>query len=430
MNRSPRAALGLTAAGVLVVAVAATVWVRADGDAPDDRLLVLGGDGAIALLDPATGSAVYEVPDATATPDRSALLTTRDEGDETVLESRDPQTGEVSGSTRLHGAGLTVRTVSPEGTAVALMPGPRGGGIYEPQPRERTSITVSHLDERPARTYELDGNVEPEMFSFDETGLYVLEFVPPADPDSYHVRRLDLATGTMTDTGAPQVGLNPRMRGRARASALHPEGDKIFTLYTLPQDGDPVFDPEHDPTRSEPLHAFVHVIDLKEDQSSCIFLPAPIGTVEEAVVGMGVGPDGREVIVADPATSTLARIDAVDLEVVETVSVEQLRPGDTQAVVAMAPEGAVYVAAGHSVLELARPRFEATRVWSHTSPVSGLSLSASGDQLRVGGGGRIALIDRDSGVESGVLQAPRDGTLTLLGPPQGSVTQFPLECAC
>lgn len=415
----------MMAAGAGIVAAAG--WLAVGDDPADDRLLVADESGAISLLDPDTGEALFEVSGATVTPNRSALLTTETAGGHTVLQSRDPVTGVVTGSTTLDGDDLTVRTVSPEGQAVALLPGERGEGIYEPQPREHTSITVSYLDDRPARTYELPGNIEPEMFSYDETGLYVLEFVPPMAPDSYYVRRLDLATAAMTDTGAPQVGLNPKMRGRARASVLHPAGDQLFTLYTLPQTGEPVFDPA---APDEPLHAFIHVIDLKEDWSFCTFLPEPIGTVDEATVGMGISPDGDEVIVADPSTSTLARVDTEELTVVESLHVEQLRDNDAKAAVAIAEDGAVYVGSGPMLLELGRPALQATRVWAQDAPISGLSVSASDDELRVGGGGAITIIDRSNGLEAAVLRAPGRGTVTLLGPPRGSVTEFPLECAC
>lgn len=415
------------AAALLAVATGTAGWLVTRAGAADDRLLVADESGAISLLDPVTGEALFEVPGATVTPDRSALLTTVTSGDRTVLESRDPVTGVVTGSTTLDGGGLTVRTVSPLGQAVALMPGERGAGIYEPQARARTRLTVSFLDDRPSRTYDLAGNIEPEMFSYDETGLFVLEFVPPTEPDSYYVRRLDLEGGTMADTGAPQVGLNPKMRGRARASVLHPEGDQLFTLYTLPQTGDPVFDPE---AGDEPLHAFIHVINLKEDWSYCIFLPHPIGTVDEATVGMGISADGDEVVVVDPSTATLARVDTADLEVTETVQVERLRDADTKAAVALAEDGAVYIGSGPMLLELTRPALQAVRVWSQSAPISGLSVSASGDQVRVGGGGTITLLDRSTGQETAVLRAPGRGTVTLLGPPRGSVTEFPLECAC
>lgn len=413
----------------VVVAGAATAgaWVLTRGDLPDDRLLVVDETGAISLLDPETGQSIFEVPGATATPDRSALLTTEASGEGTLLHSRDPRTGLVTGSTWLDGGDLTVRTVSPRGQAVALMPGPRGAGLYEPERRTRTSLTVSYLDARSPRTYDLAGNIEPEMFSYDETGLFVLEFVPPDQPDSYYVRRLDLATGTMTDTGAPQVGLNPKMRGHARASVLHPEGDQLFTLYTLPQTGDPVFDPHDEDT---PLHAFIHVIDLKEDWSYCIFLPEPIGTIDEASVGMGISPDGDEVIVADPSTSTVVRVDTQDLTVLETVHVDKLHDQQAKASVAIAGDGEVYIGAGTVVLELARPALQAARAWSIGGSISGLSISASGEHLRIGGGGSVTLLDRDTGVETAVLEVPGGGTVTLLGPPRGSVTEFPLECAC
>lgn len=418
-------------AGVVVAAVAAGIggWLLISGDPVDDRLLVADEAGAISLLDPETGEALFEVPGATVTPDRSVLLTTATVGDHTVLESRDPVTGLVTGSTTLDSGGLTVRTVSPEGQAVALMPGPRGQRIYEPAARERTTLTVSYLDDRPSRTYDLPGNIEPEMFSYDETGLFVLEFVPPMAPDSYYVRRLDLDTEEMTDTGAPQVGLNPKMRGRARASVLHPQGDQLFTLYTLPQTGEPVFDPS---AEDEPLHAFIHVINLKEDWSFCVFLPEPIGTVDEATVGMGISPSGDEVIVVDPSTSTLARVDTSELTVIDSLLVEKLmrRGPDTKAAVAIAEDGPVYVGSGPLLLELSRPGLQATRAWYQEAPISGLSVSASGDQLRVGGGGAITLIDRSTGQETSVLHAPGRGTVTLLGPPRGSVTEFPLECAC
>jgi hypothetical protein len=296
---------------------------------------------------------------------------------------------------------------------------------------------VSFLDQREPLEFDLDGNVEPEMFSFDETGLYVLEFVPPTDPDSYFVRRLDLASGEMTDTGAPQVGLNPRMRGRARASALHPEGDQLFTLYTLPEGVEP-FDPVEvgAATRAaaaghDPLHAFIHVIDLREDRSFCIFLPAPIGTVEEATVGMGIAPDGSEVIVADPSTATVATVDTEELVVTGTTTIPQFEQrGGSQAKVAIAGDGMVYLGAGSELLEVARADFGVRRAWGQGANIDAMSLSASGDQLRVGGGGAITLLDRASGTEVAVLRPPGDGVAALLGPPQGSVTQFPLECAC
>jgi DNA-binding beta-propeller fold protein YncE len=421
--------------GVLLVALLALVaggvaWAVLREGAIDDRILVVDEDGAVSLLDPETGEALVEVAGATATPDRSALLTTDSNGRTTTLQSRDPVTGEVTGSTQLEGD-LTVRTVSPRGTAVALLPGPKGAGLYVPEARERTSLTVSYLDDRPARTYDLPGNIEPEMFSLDEDGLFVLQFEPPTDPTSYVVRRLDLATGEVADTESDQVELTDKMRGKARAQVLHPDGTYLFTLYTLPNTGEPVYDVAADDGAAR--YAFVHVINLEEEWSYCIFLPTPIGTVNEAAVGMGISPDGEELIVADPAADTVVRIDTEALVVRETTPVGQLTDHGTKATVAVTEGGTVYVGSGPALFELDAATLQPIHAWNlapPASPISGLSVSATGDQLRVAGDGVITLVDRATRTETGVLHVPGRGTVTLLGPPRGSVTEYPLECAC
>jgi DNA-binding beta-propeller fold protein YncE len=415
-------------AATLVVAVVAFVgaaWVLGRPAEDDRRVLVRSGDGTISLLDPETGTVLFNVPNAVATPDRSALLTTRPSGANTVLESRDPSTGIVTGSTTVPGA-LTVRTVSPRGGAVALMPGAAGDGIYDPQPRTSTELTVAFLDEREQLRFTLDGNIEPEMFSLDETTLFVLEFVPPMDPTSYHVKKLDLATGEVTDTAPIQVDLTPAMRGTARAQVLDPRGTYLHTLYTLPSDA-PVFEGEESDVDAE-RWAFVHVISLDEQWSACIFLPIPFGITNEASVGMTVSPDGKTVYVADPSISQIAEIDVENLTVVEVHDVELLRESGARAVLAVADDGTVYVAAGHLIIELAPHTFEAVFGWRQQVVVTGLAVS--GGELRVAGGGEVVLVDRETRLETGVISSPDHGTLELLGPPRGSVTEFPLECAC
>ena len=406
------------------VAVAALVWVLVSRDDAPGHLLVRTDAGAISLLDPATGAALYEVADAVATPDRSALLTTRPAGSETVLESRDPDTGAVTGSTRLDGTDLVVRTVSPESTAVALMPHPPGEGLYEPVPRSSTELTVAFLDDRPALRFDLDGNIEPEMFSVDDTTLFVLEFVPPMDPTGYHVKKLDLATGELTDTVGHEVDINPAMRGRARAQAMHPDGTFLYTLYTLPSDA-----PVHDDTVAGDAErwAFVHVISLVDEWSHCVFLPVPFGTEDESVLGMAVDPRGETVVVADPSIGQIAEIDTGTNTVSGVHTVPDLIGWEERAAVAVADDGRTYVGVGSTLLEL-----DSTHVTSHAWSQDGVitHLSVAGNELRVGGAGAVTLLDRTTRQETGVIAAPDGGTLELLGPPRGSVTEFPLECAC
>jgi hypothetical protein len=420
------------AATVVLVGGASAVWAVASGGADprpvDDRVLVQNGDGDVSLVDPDTGAALYEVAGAVVAPDRSTLLTTDPDGDDTVLQSRDPQTGAVTGETTVAGR-LEVRTVSPDGDAAALLPPRSTEGLYVPEPREVTDLTVVYTDDRRAQTFSLPGNFEPEIFSLDESVLFLLEFTPPLEPVDYRVRQLDLATGAVGDVQSPDVELDPTMRGTPRAQVLHPDGTFLYTLYTIGTG----LEPAHsvDGAGAHTAHrAFVHVIDLVNSTATCVFLPSPIGDLDEADVGLGASPDGSRLYVADPTTSMVVRIDTASLGVDQVVTVPQLRPTGLAASIAVAPDGAVYASAGWHVLQLEPEGLTATAVWGGNEPVTALGVSGDGAQLRIASGGQVFLLDRTTGQEVGVLRAPGDGGVELLGPPAGTVTSFPLECAC
>lgn len=413
MSHSTRAA---TLWAGLILAVVVLVALAASGRAAEN-LLVVDADGDLSLVDRATGEAAYTVPGAVATPDGSALLTTRTAN----LETRDPTTGEVTGTTSLPAADLAIRTVSPAGGAVALLPRSTAGTLYTPQPRTRTALTVAFTDGRPALEFDLPGNVEPEMFSLDEDTLFVLDFEPPEAPTGYSVRRLDLSTGALSDTTSPHVGVEPKMQGSARAQVLHPDGTFLYTLYSLPASA------ASDEGAEAAEHAsFVHVIDLTEEWSHCIFLPAPVAGDLQAAVGMGIAPDGSELLVADAGSGTLTRIDTETLAAGEPRHVEQLRRGPVD--VAIAPDGHVYVTSGEVVIGLASADGPAVEAWWANHPVS--SVAVSGEELHVARAGSITVLDRATGREVAVIRAPGEDGLDLLGPPRGTVLQFPVVCAC
>lgn len=422
---SRRGRLGVSVSVVALVALVISAvlgWALLRSQGEED-LLVRNGDGSIALLDPGSGEAKFEVSNATPAPDRSMLFTTRSVGESTVLESRDARSGAVTGSTTLAGD-LAVRSVSPAGGAVVLMPGEPGPNLYEPEPRTSTEVTVAFVDDRPSLEFELDGNIEPEMLSLDEQTLFILQFEPAMDPTSYSVRKLDLASGGVTDTDSIQVDLNSKMAGRARAQVLHPEGKFLYTLYTLPADS-----PVHEGAIAEgnERFAFVHVISLEEKWSFCIFLPVPFGITDEADVAMAVSPDGSRLMVVDPAIGQLAEIDTAEMTVTSLHDAPRLVPGEP-ARLAVAGDDTVFTASGSVVMELDRDTFQPMYAWSQDRPVT--AVSVTDDELRIADGRSVVRIDRSSRLETGVIGQTKDGTVELLGPPQGSVTEFPLECAC
>jgi hypothetical protein len=239
------------------------------------------------------------------------------------VQGLDASTGAVLGEVEVDGE-LAIRAVAPRGGSVALTaPRPSGAGVYEPESRSSTDITVADLERGRSHAYRLRGNFEPETFSTDESTLFLLEYWPPLEPDRYFVRQLDIETGAIADVDSPEVELNPEMRGRARAQVMDPDGTFLYTLYTLPRTGEPVYDPEA--TGDGARWAFVHALDLENEWATCIFLPLPFGQGAESSLNLAISTDGAHVVVADTSTGRLAAIDTGELAVTDTVPVEQLR---------------------------------------------------------------------------------------------------------
>ena len=435
-GRAPRVAVTGIALGLAGVGIALAVFVFSASAEPNEDLLVVDESGRVSLLDTASGRPLFELSGAVVTPDRSAILTTEPSVSGTVIESRDPATGAVTGTTTVVGE-LEIRAVSPRGDAIALLP-PRESdvGLYVPEPRSTTEVTIAFTDERPAVRYSLEGNYEPEMFSYDATTLYLLQFEPAESPDHYLVRELDVASGLVGAVKSTQVDLQPEMRGVARAQVVAPDGRRVYTAYTIPSGADPVHDVA-DPVSSE-RWAFIHVLDLEEGYDFCIFLPVPMGTVNEATMDVGISPDGRVLYVVDPASALVARIDTETLELTTVYEAPDIRHLGARADVAVTDAADLFVGIEDRVTHLLPWESAEGDVgvstlggWSFPGPVSGLSVTASNRQLRLASAGAVVVIDLATAEEVRTFVAPAGGgDLTILGPPSGDVTRIPFECAC
>ena len=84
---------------------------------------------------------------------------------------------------------------------------------------------------------ELPGNLEPEAFSAAGERLFVLDYLPPAAPDRYRVRMVNLATGKLEPLLTPAKSVVPpgaeeEMRGEGRQAVYDAGRQLLFTLYT------------------------------------------------------------------------------------------------------------------------------------------------------------------------------------------------------
>ncbi len=191
-----------------------------------------------------------------------------------------------------------VRTVSFDGSRVALgVPLQADETIYEPGGRSETAVVVVTLETGGTRHLNQSGNLEPEAFSTDGRGLYVIDHRPALSPEYYRVAYIDLTTGERADVYGPdKKPLDEDMQGTGRDQVYHPSGEFLYTVYTR-QNVSEHGDHPH-------LAGFVHVLSLANQFAICVDLPTGFGQGANATIS--VNPDGTEIYVIDPNTKRVA----------------------------------------------------------------------------------------------------------------------------
>jgi len=390
----------------------------ADGSGGVERALLLArSDDTLAAIDPDTGEIAYRARGGLAAGDGSVIFRTVPlDGGRTRLIGLDPGSGERSWAMALDGR-LSLGAVSADGTAAALMPG-EAHSAYSPQGRDRTTIVVARPGDSSVRTVELNGNLEPEAFTADGRGLFVIEYLPPMAPDRYQVRLLDLGASEVVDVYSVDKELQEAMGGTAHSQALAPDGSRLYTLYTV--DG---------PNGRE---AFVHVLSLDQQWAHCVDLPASFAQAPEEAVALAASTDGRRLFVADLEGGNLAVVDTSELKTVSTSEFPGLAGERATAVVAERDRRqTLYAARGNAVLSIgmgvgARP----TR-WNVGSEVSGLQLSPGGDRLYVATGDSVTVLAARTGRTLKELSLPIGPITQLgLGPPPLASSREVIKCAC
>jgi hypothetical protein len=349
-------------------------------------LVVLGGArprglGAEAVAS-ADGSLIYAVA--------------RDQSGGPVLERLDPATGGAGARSPVDG-GWVPRVVSTDGRACALS---RTGASVRPVARARTSLLVAV--EGRTRTYDLAGVIEPDAFTGDNAGLFVLEWLPAEAPDRYRVRLLDLASGAvqplLTRNKVPvPPGAEEEMRGDGRQAVLSADRQLLFTLYT--------HQPGHRHTRDllagRPgnVHAFVHVLHLAERWAYCLDLPHPFGEGPVEGHALAASADGRRLAVVDVTSGSVAYAETAGLTVERVVRVPA---GGGDASMAFSPDGKrVLVGAGTAVTVLDGGTDKVAARWSVPDAVRGLGLSRDAARVYAGGTDEIVWLDAASGALRG-----------------------------
>ena len=221
------------------------------------------------------------------------------------------------------------------------------------RPAARADTTLLVTTDRRQQRYDLDGVVEPDAFTRDGLGLFVLEWLPPEAPDRYRVRLLDLASGAveplLTRNKVPvPSGAEEEMQGDGRQAVLSPDRQILYTLYT--------HQPDHQHTRDlivgrrGNVHAFVHVLHLTQRWAYCLDLPQPFGEGPADGHAVAVSAEGRRLAVVDVTSGSLVYADTDALTVGRVVRVQ---PEAGAASLVLTPDGRrAFVGAATTVVVL------------------------------------------------------------------------------
>ncbi|WBB68476.1 hypothetical protein [Micromonospora sp. WMMD812] len=393
-RRTVLTALAGAGAAALVGCDAARRRTAAPAVAVPDPLLV-ELEGGLGVL---RGAGRQTIPRSLATADGRAIYGTAAAGADTAFFRVDTATGHASRRVALPGR-WTPQAVSADGTLVALTADEVG--VTEGRPGGRAVTPVLIADAGGVRQrLELPGNFVPEAFTDDRGGLFVLEWLPPAAPDRYRVRVVDLATtapGPLSTRAKVPVppGAEEEMRGDGRQAVLAPDRTTLYTLYTHQDD--------HRHTRDlvsgRPgnVHAFVHTLNLVERWAYCVDLPHPFGAGPASCHTTAVTPDGRRLFVADVASGTVAEISAQELTVRRTATVAS----GAGLAHSAADHDRLFVGAGPTVRTVDLARLGVAAEWPVPERVTGLVLSRDGARLYVGQPGAVSWHDPATGAELG-----------------------------
>jgi DNA-binding beta-propeller fold protein YncE len=172
--------------------------------------------------------------------------------------------------------------------------------------------TARYAKLRLATMVELRGSFEFDALSPDGSILYVVEHLD-GQAGAYQVRAVDVATGKLRDgVIADKRNLGEAMAGWPIGQVRRADG-VVLTLYRGSE------------------HPFVHALNTVEAWAVCLDLP-PSATSDAAAArdwGLAPNADGRRIYAINGSLGIAAEINATDLSITRTATVQTVAAGST-----------------------------------------------------------------------------------------------------
>ena len=395
---------------MLVLALPACAGVGPDSGirAMAGQDLLLGSDREVVSLDAGSGAVRFQGAGVPALGTWSSVFTTTFSGGVSVLEARDPITGETLSIVEVPGR-LDVRVASPDGDLVALMePLPEGASPWIPEPRATTRVVIAApANAGELREFELEGNFEPEAFSSDGRGLYMISYLPPDAPDAYRVARLDLSNGRVSLVSTGIKGVVETMSGTRLEQVTGPDGTMLYTLYsTAPA----AYTHAHHVGETV---SFVHMLSLDDNWAHCLALPKAMWGGDAADQAMAVSKDGALLYAVDTEQGLIAEIDTRRLEILRTAPVDFGAASDSPTQAAVTDDRRLLVSVGSRIVSIDVASLERAGELATRAPV--LALGSDGSRVYVAMPGEVEVLDARSDGSLGTIPSPELTDISYVG---------------
>lgn len=220
----------------------------------------------------------------------------------------------------------------------------------------KTELRIIDLtDVHNAHSLMLDGNFDVDAISADATSLFLIQHLPPSNPDHYQVRLYDLLSNQLqADALVDKREPDEVMVGYPWDAVASPDGEWLLTLYLSTRDNT----------------AFIHALNLANKFAMCIDLPS--GEQDLNLLKyytLALAPDGRTVYATNPALGELAIVDLEQFTVTRVVSYTARIPADTNSRLDAPPSRAIASRDGRALYWS-----DETAVWSYDPQTESVKL--------------------------------------------------------
>ena len=333
------------------------MWVRPNGAA-----------GKLVAYNMGNGRSLFSLSAGILSANQQHFASASQQENVTTIEMFDPKQGSLVNRFNLDGR-WQLKGMSPNGRWLALI----ADGETQTKSGWYTEIAVVTADDgRLAHTIQLDGRFEIDALANDGAGLFLIQYVPPEQPDQYVVRLYDLAQDELLpDALRDKRATDEVMTGYAWGTVADAQGQWWHTLYVSTQ-------------RNK---AFIHALNLHSRWPVCIDLPSGEGdfaTLQQYALALSA--DGQTIYATNPALGIVAEVSLANFEVVSQVEFEATESLVGEPAALLSSDGnQLFFTNGRQIwrYDTENKTVSSPYLAEPTIAVQGLGLSGDGERLAV-----------------------------------------------